>query len=123
MVCTEAQSKTVVSVSLGPIGRHHFLAGSHPSVLILSLEISSQEFISSEYLKPRGEPLPCTLQRTHPGWRVALSGGETQHDVMGESLVLRVTRPAHGAPCPSVWKGRTPGVTVEEVPSRSVRLK
>lgn len=90
MVCTEAQSKTVVSVSLRPSGRHHFLAGSRPSVLILSLEISSQEFISSEYLKTRVSPCPVHCREPILAYcqRVALSGGETQHDVMGRSLLL-----------------------------------
>lgn len=108
--CAEAQSKTVVSVSLRSSGRHHFLAGSRPSVLILSLEISSQEFISSEYLKTRVSPCPvhCREPILAYCWRVALSGGETRHDVMGKSLVLRVTCPAHGAPCPSVLEGKNP---------------
>lgn len=30
-----------------------FLASSHPSGFVVSLEMSSQEFISSEYLKTR----------------------------------------------------------------------
>lgn len=53
-----------VSVSLRPSGGNHFLAGSHPSVLTLLVEISSQEFISSEYLKTRVSPCPVHSRET-----------------------------------------------------------